>query len=207
MIKIFITDDHPIVRDGLISILEAQEDFMIVGEASNGPETIARLEKDPADILFLDLAMPEMDGVKVIEALREKDIPTKVIVFTVFDSDERIIQAVKAGAKGYLLKGAKRQEIFAAIRTVHEGGSLVQPLVISKLFQHISGETNPLTQRELEVLSHVAEGLSNKQIGERLFISERTVKFHVSAILGKLGAQNRTDAVRLAREQGLIDLS
>ena len=126
-IQIFVVDDHPVVREGLIAVLETQEEFSIVGEASNGAEALPQvLEKSP-DILFLDLAMPEMDGVQLIEALQAKGNATKVIIFTIFDTDERIMGAIKAGAKGYLLKGASRKEIFDAVRIVHAGGSLLQP--------------------------------------------------------------------------------
>ncbi len=206
-IKILIADDHPVVRDGLIAVLETQDDFEIVGEASNGNEVLEMLSKSEADILFLDLAMPEMDGVETIRALQKLGSNTKVIVFTVFDTDERIISAIKAGAKGYLLKGASRKEIFNAIRVVHSGGSLLQPSIASKLMQHISQEVDPLSSRELEVLKLLSKGLKNSKIAEELFISERTVKFHVSAILNKLDVQNRTEAVQLAVKRGIIDLS
>ncbi len=134
----------------------------------------------------------------------------RVIVFTAFDTDERIVKAVQAGAQGYLLKGVPRDEIFNAIRVVHAGGALLQPVVASKLLRQVSRdaqpEPDPLTGRELEVLRLMAQGQMNKEIAAALVISERTVKFHVSAILSKLGAGNRTEAVRLAAQQGLIDL-
>jgi DNA-binding NarL/FixJ family response regulator len=206
-IKILIADDHPVVRDGLIAVLETQDDFEIVGEASNGNEALEMLSKTEIDILFLDLAMPEKDGVEVIQDLQKLNSNTKVIVFTVFDTDERIINAVKAGAKGYLLKGASRKEIFNAIRVVYSGGSLLQPSIASKLMQHISQENDPLSQREMEVLKLLSKGLKNSEIANELFISERTVKFHVSAILNKLDVQNRTEAVQLAVKRGIIDLS
>lgn len=206
-IKIFVTDDHPVVREGLIAVLETQDEFSIVGEASNGAEALPLLLEKEVDILFLDLAMPQMDGVQLIEALQAKGSSTKVIIFTIFDTDERIISAIKAGAKGYLLKGASRQEIFDAVRTVHAGGSLLQPAVATKLFQHISQDITPLTPRELEVLKALSKGAKNSEIATALFISERTVKFHVSAILSKLNVQNRTEAVQVGIKRGLIDLS
>jgi len=206
-IKILIADDHPVVRDGLIAVLETQDDFEILGEASNGNEILEIISKTEADILFLDLAMPEKDGVEVIQDLQKLNSNIKVIVFTVFDTDERIINAIKAGAKGYLLKGASRKEIFNAIRVVHGGGSLLQPAIASKLMQHISQENDPLSKRELEVLKIISKGLKNSEIASELFISERTVKFHVSAILSKLDVQNRTEAVQLAVKRGIIDLS
>lgn len=205
-IHILVVDDHPIVREGLIAVLETQDDFTVVGEASNGVEALQKVQELTVDILLLDLAMPELDGVGVIEGLAKRKHPARVIVFTVFDTDERILSAIKAGAKGYLLKGAARAEIFQAVRTVHGGGSLLQPLVAEKLFKHMQGDPIALTPRELEVLKALAEGGSNKALAEALFISERTVKFHVSAILSKLGAANRTEAVQIAVRQGLIEL-
>ncbi len=206
-IKIFVADDHPIVREGLVAVLETQADFEIVGEAADGQQVIEKVLETEADILFLDLAMPHKDGVQVIEFLQQHNSPIKVIIFTVFDTDERIITAIKAGAKGYLLKGASRQEIFNAVRVVSQGGSLLQPAIASKVFQHISQEVAALSPREMEVLKLLSRGLKNSTVAQELFISERTVKFHVSAILSKLGVKNRTEAVQLAVKRGLIDLS
>ena len=137
-IKIFVADDHPVVREGLIAVLEAQPDFVVAGEAADGQEAINKIANSGADVVLLDLSMPHKDGIEVIQHLRTSHSPARVIVFTVFDSDDRIIRAVQAGAKGYLLKGASRQEIFHAIRVVHEGGSLLQPSIASKLVQHLS---------------------------------------------------------------------
>jgi DNA-binding NarL/FixJ family response regulator len=156
--------------------------------------------------------MPELDGVGVLEQLRESGTSVRAIVFTAFDTDERILGAVQAGAQGYLLKGVPRQELFNAIRVVHAGGSLLQPVVASKLLRQVSHQNQQpqlieaLTPREMEVLELVAQGLQNKEIASALVISERTVKFHVSSIMGKLGAGNRTEAVSLAAQQGLIEL-
>lgn len=148
--------------------------------------------------------MPSLDGVEAIRRLAEAGAAAKVLVLTAFDTDERIIAAVRAGAQGYLLKGSPREEIFAAIRAVGAGGALIAPLVASKLLSRVRAADRPdaLTPREREVLALVAEGLPNAAVAERLFISERTVKFHVSSILGKLGARNRTEAVAMARERG-----
>lgn len=206
-IKIFVADDHPIVREGLVAVLETQADFEIVGEAADGQEVTEKIADTDTDILFLDLAMPRKDGVQVIEHLQQQNSPIKVIIFTVFDTDERIITAIKAGAKGYLLKGASRQEIFNAVRVVSQGGSLLQPAIASKVFQHISQEVAALSPREMEVLKLLSKGLKNSTLAQELFISERTVKFHVSAILSKLGVKNRTEAVQLAIKRGIIDLS
>lgn len=205
-IRIFVVDDHLVVREGLIALLETQDDFQVVGEAGNGQDTLSRLKEVSADILFLDLGMPGMDGVAIINQLKAQKADIKIIVFTVYDTDDRIMSAIKAGAQGYLLKGAAREEIYQAIRIVHAGGSLLQPIVASKLFNHLSNEVEKLSLREIEVLQHVAKGLTNLEIGEKLFITERTVKFHVSTILQKLQASNRTEAVQIAVQKGIIGM-
>jgi DNA-binding NarL/FixJ family response regulator len=209
-INILIADDHPVVRDGLVAILTTQTDFEVVGEAGNGTEAVAQVQALQPDVLLLDLEMPVLDGVGVLRRLREQQVQVRTIVFTAFDTDERILTAVQAGAQGYLLKGVPRQELFNAIRIVHGGGSLLQPIVASKLLQRVSQEPvpplEPLTPREEEVLDLLAQGLQNKEIAQKLIISERTVKFHVSAILGKLDAGNRTEAVAIAAQRGLISM-
>jgi DNA-binding NarL/FixJ family response regulator len=211
-IKILVADDHPVVRDGLVAILGTQPNFRVVAEAQNGREVIALAQENQPEIILLDLEMPEMDGVEVLRAMQAENIPGRVIVFTAFDTDERILAAVQAGAQGYLLKGAPREELFNAIRIVHQGGSLLQPVVASKLLRQVSNRPEdepllePLTPREQEVLDLLAQGMQNKEIAALLVISERTVKFHVSSILGKLGAGNRTEAVTIAVQQGLITI-
>lgn len=212
-IRILIVDDHPIVRDGLVAILSTQPDFAVVGESGDGAEAI-RISRDlKPDVVLLDLEMPEMDGVEALQQMRKVCPAVRVIVLTAFDTDERIVGAVRAGAQGYLLKGTPREEIFRAIRVVSKGGSLLEPLVASKLIHHLESGAkqlnNPheaLTEREREVLSLLAQGRTNKEIAASLVISERTVKFHVSSILAKLGVGNRTEAVTLAAQQGLVQL-
>lgn len=230
MIRILLADDHPIVREGLRAVLETQADFEVVGtpqQAANGDEALRLALELRPDILLLDLEMPMMDGVETIRVLRqqasagqrlgENGLP-RVIVFTAFDNDERIIAALAAGANGYLLKGAPREDIFHAIRVTMQGGSLLQPMVASKLLRHMGEHEGArlsnqpqlpyeaLTERELEVLALLAQGMPNKEIASHLVISERTAKFHVSSIMGKLGATNRTEAVSLAAQKGLITL-
>ncbi len=211
-IRILVVDDHPVVRDGLVAILSTQSDFEVIGEANNGRETLELAPTLEPDVILLDLEMPEIDGVETIQRLRSECPNARVIVFTAFDTDDRILGAVQAGAQGYLLKGVPREEIFNAVRVVHSGGSLLQPIVASKLLRQVSQEkdptppNDPLTPRELDVLLLLAQGLQNKEIALELVISERTVKFHVSSILSKLGAGNRTEAVTLAAQQGIIDL-
>jgi DNA-binding NarL/FixJ family response regulator len=231
VIRILVVDDHPIVRDGLRAVLSTEPDLQVAGEAGDGAEALRRIEELHPDVLLLDLAMPQLDGVGVLQELRRRGIALPVIVFTAFDTDERIVDAVRAGARGYMLKGAPRNELFAAIRIVYSGGSLLQPIVATRLIEHIQGGrtsssnssadssadtdgsrrpsthapmVEALSSRELEVLYLLAEGQTNRQIAERLFITERTVKFHVSAILAKLGAGNRTEAVALASQRGLL---
>jgi DNA-binding NarL/FixJ family response regulator len=210
-IKLLIVDDHPVVRDGLLAILSTQPDFEVVGEAGNGRQAITLVTTLNPDVMLLDLEMPEMDGVETLKRIRATHPEARVIVFTAFDTDERILTAVQAGAQGYLLKGVPRHELFNAIRVVHGGGSLLQPVIASKLLRRVSQEpdtaVSSLTPRELEVLEQLARGLQNKEIAAELVISERTVKFHVSAILSKLDAGNRTEAVAVAAQRGLIKIS
>ncbi len=210
VIRILVADDHPIVRDGLIAILSTQPDFEVVGKAGTGTEAVQGAESLKPDVLLLDLEMPEMDGVETLRRLREIGSPVRAIVFTAFDTDERIVGAVQAGAQGYLLKGVPREEIFNAIRVVHAGGSLLQPVVASKLLRQViqdQGEhPDALTPREQSVLQLLAQGLQNKEIANELVITERTVKFYVSSILSKLGAGNRTEAVTIAVQRGLVKL-
>jgi DNA-binding NarL/FixJ family response regulator len=206
-IRILVADDHPMLREGLVAVLGTQPDFDVIGEAANGSEVVRLAQTLRPDVILLDLEMPEVDGVSALERLRNIGSEARSIVFTAYDTDERILGAVRAGARGYLLKGASRGEIFDAVRTVHSGGSLLQPDVTARLLDHMRHEREqpePLTPRELEVLELISQGLQNSEIAERLFVTERTVKFHVSSILAKLGADNRTEAVSLAARQGLI---
>jgi DNA-binding NarL/FixJ family response regulator len=205
-IRILVADDHPMLREGLVTVLSTQPDFDVVGEATDGSEVVRLAETLLPDVILLDLEMPGMDGVVALERLRESGSEARTVVFTAYDTDERILGSLRAGARGYLLKGASRTELFDAVRTVHSGGSLLQPLVTGRLLDHMHApEPDPLTPRELEVLALLARGLPNKEIADSLYIGERTVKFHVSSILAKLDAGNRTEAARIAISRGLIE--
>lgn len=208
VVRILVADDHPVVRDGLVAMLTTQTDFRVVGQASTGREVVANIEIARPDVLLLDLEMPDLDGVEALRQVTAEHPEVKVLVFTAFDDDERIVSAVQAGAQGYLLKGSPRDEVFDAIRVISQGGSLLQPVVASKLMRHVSsqGVRSRLTARELEALDLLANGMTNKEIAAELVITVRTVKFHVSSILRKLEAGNRTEAVRIAAERGIIDL-
>ena len=216
MVRIMLADDHPIVREGLRALLETQPDFEVIAESANGDETVRLVLKFQPDMLLLDLEMPVMDGVETIRRLCQFSHHPRIIVFTAFDDDERIIHAIQAGADGYLLKDRPREEIFKAIRITIEGGSILQPVVASKLLRHVGLQQKEqeaqqfpleeLTERELEVLLLLAKGMPNKEIAAQLVISERTAKFHVSSIMSKLGATNRTEAVARAAQRGLIRL-
>lgn len=207
-VRILVADDHPMLREGLVAVLVTQTDLEVVGEARDGEETVRLAESLEPDLILLDLEMPGMDGVEVLENLRDAGSTSRAVVFTAYDTDERILGALRAGARGYLLKGASRQEIFDAIHTVHSGGSLLQPLVTSRLLDRMKApETEDLTPRESEVLTLLAKGFSNRKISEELFITERTVKFHVSSLIHKLGVENRTETVTVAAQRGLIHLT
>lgn len=213
-VRLLICDDHPVVRDGLRAVLGTRDEFVVVAEVSNGREMVAAANQLQPDIVLLDLEMPEMDGVEALRLLRTSQPAARVLVFTAYDTDERILGAIQAGALGYLLKGAPRETLFHAIHTVAAGGSLLQGAVQSRLMNTLRAQAEAsqseslesLTAREADVLRLMAEGKTNKEIASALRIAERTVKFHATAIMGKLGATNRTEAVRRAAQRGWVDL-
>ncbi|MGH9173413.1 MAG: response regulator [Vicinamibacterales bacterium] len=213
MIDILVVDDHPIVREGLVAILESQADFNVVAEAGNGSEALDLYKRHAPSVVMMDLQMPGTDGVAGIQNIRGHDPDARIVVLTAYDTDERILQAVQAGARGYLLKGAPREDIFRAVRVVNMGGSLLEPAVAGKLLTHVGGimrgenKEDELTSRELDVLRLMSKGLRNKEIATELFITERTVKFHANSIYQKLDVNGRTEAVSRAIQRGLVTLA
>jgi DNA-binding NarL/FixJ family response regulator len=208
MIRLVLVDDHPIVRQGLTSALEDEADFQVVGAAGSAEEAIAVVPRLRPDVVLLDLELPGLGGVEAIPRLIEASPPTKVLIFTAYDTDERVIGALRAGARGYLLKGASVADIARAIRDVASGGSALEPRVAAKVVATVRTHraADHLTDREREVLRLIAQGLPSKQIARALNISERTVKFHTASLLHKLGAENRAQAVALATQRGLLEL-
>ena len=207
MIRVLVVDDHPIVRQGLVSVLGDEDDLEVVGEAGSGREAVARVQRLQPDVVLLDLEMPDLDGVAAIPQLLALRPGLGILVFTAYVTDERVLGAVRAGARGYLLKGASAEEIARGIRSVNAGGSYLEPRVTSKLIAEVSSPRRSalvLSAREKEVLRLVADGLPTKQISASLSITERTVKFHVNSIFRKLGADNRAQAVALAAQRGLL---
>ena len=203
-ICILIADDHSVVREGLVSLVKRKSDMTVVAEASNGREAVDLWKEHRPDVTLLDLRMPELDGVGAIKEIRELDEGAHIIVLTTFDGDEDIYRAIKAGAKGYLLKDTAREALMESIRRVHAGETCIPPALAAKLADRVSGEA--LSAREIEVLQRIAAGKSNKEIGAELFISEGTVKTHVKSIFSKLDVVSRTEAVATATRRGLIRL-
>lgn len=203
-IQILISDDHPVVREGLAALINRRPDMRVVAEAGNGREAVDAFLRLRPDVALMDLRMPQMDGVQAISAIREAAPDARIIVLTTYDSDEDIYRALRAGAKAYLLKDARREELLDCIRTVYEGRSWIPAAVATKLASRVGA--SELTPRELEVLRLMVAGKSNKEIGAILFVAEGTVKVHVSHIMEKLGTTGRTEAVSVALKRGLIHL-
>jgi len=206
-IRLLIADDHPVVRAGLQGMFASQGDFEVVGEASNGADAVALTESLLPDVVIMDMRMGRLDGPTAIEQIRKQFPTLPVLVLTTYDSNADILRAIEAGATGYLLKDTPREDLFAAIRTVSQGKSALAPEVATRLIrqmQRSAGES--LSERELEVLTLVARGASNKEAARNLHISEATIKSHLIRIFNKLGVADRTSAVTTALERGLLRL-
>ncbi|GAB4370841.1 MAG: response regulator transcription factor [Elainellaceae cyanobacterium] len=203
-IRILIADDHPIVRQGLVSILEEEPDMAIVGEANHGQEAVELFRQHQPDIALLDLRMPRMSGVEAIAAIREEFPKACIIMLTIYDTDEDIYQGLRAGAKAYLLKDTPCNEILEVIRAVYEGQRYIPLPISDKYIARI--ERRELSARERQVLEGIAAGKNNRDIGSELGITEHTVKFHANNLLDKLGAVDRTQAVVMALRQGILHL-
>jgi two-component system NarL family response regulator len=202
-ITIVIADDHPVVREGLVAILKSQKDIKVVAEATNGEEALELCDRHLPDVLLLDLRMPKKDGLQVISELTARKLARpRVIVMTTYESEEDIRRALKAGAKGYMVKGTDPQQIRESVRRVAAGEALVPPNIAAKLAESMARPE--LSEREHQVLRYVANGRSNKEISKILCISENTVKAHMKSILTKLDAIGRTEAIAIAIKRGLI---
>ena len=204
-IRLLIADDHPVVRDGLSGMFAADPDFLVVGEAADGSQALRVADAVKPDVILMDLRMPGMDGVTAIAELGRRGNPARVLVLTTYDTDSYVLPAIEAGATGYLLKDAPRDELLRAVRAAAAGQSVLAPSVATRLMSRVR-EPSPevLSQRELEVLSLVASGSTNRETAARLFISEATVKTHLLHIYAKLGVTDRAAAVAEAFNRGLL---
>ena len=204
-IRILIVDDHPVVQAGLSSMLATHEEVEVIGSASSGDEALMMVQQDMPDILLLDLRMPGMNGIDTLHALKEMKASAKAIILTSFETDENIYRAVQAGAQGYLLKNTSQRQMLEAIAIVHAGKRYIPSQIAARLAERMLRSN--LTARESEILEMLAKGLTNKQIGSALTISENTVRNHVNSIMEKLEVSDRTEAVAVAIQQGIIQIS
>jgi two-component system, NarL family, response regulator LiaR len=210
-ISVLIVDDHPIVRQGLRTLLELQDDLVVAGEAENGKAAVALAARLKPDVVLMDLVMPEMDGITATRQISDLKQATRVIALTSFVEDEKVIPAIQAGAVSFLLKDVKPNDLLEAVRAAYRGEARLHPHVMRKLMNMVSAPAPAaaqteldLTNREIDVLRLVAEGMSNREIGEKLVISEKTVKTHISSLLSKLGQEDRTRLAIYAIKKGLV---
>jgi DNA-binding NarL/FixJ family response regulator len=203
-IRVLSVDDHPLLREGIGALVNAQPDMQLVAQAATGREAVEQYRAQRPDITLMDLRLPDMSGVDALAAIRAEFPEARIVMLTTFEGDVEIQRALAAGARGYLLKSLPPAELIEAIRHVHAGRKRIPNDVAAQLAEHAGEET--LTPREIEVLRHIAEGNRNKDVADRLFISEETVKVHVKHVMDKLGASDRTEAVAIAIRRGIIQL-
>lgn len=203
-IRVFSVDDHPLLREGIGALVNNQPDMVLVGEAATGAEAIQLFKQHVPDVTLMDLRLPDMSGIDTLIAIRTEFPEARIIMLTTFEGDVEIQRALQAGARGYLLKNMPPSELLDVIRQVHAGKKRIPPAIASQLAEHMTDET--LTVREIEVLREVAEGKRNRNIAEKLSISEETVKVHIKHIMEKLGAADRTQAVAIGVRRGIIQL-
>lgn len=215
LLRVFLADDQSLVRSGFKMLIDAEDDMEVVGEANDGAAAVAALTAQPADVVLMDIRMPEMDGVQATQQIVQADLPTKVLVLTTFDLDEYVFSALKAGASGFMLKDAHPDDLLSAIRAVAAGDSVVAPSATRRLLEQVvpklsntPGRSDPrlevLTDREREVLVEIAHGSTNAEIAANLFMAEGTVKTHIGRLLSKLQARDRVNLVLIAFETGLV---
>lgn len=203
-IRVFCVDDHPLLREGIATIINNQPDMLLVAEAATGCEAIQKYGEHQPDVTLMDLRLPDMSGIDALIAIRAEYPEARIVMLTTFEGDVEVQRALTAGARGYLLKSMPPKELVESIRQVHAGKKRIPPELAAQLAEHLGDES--LTEREVEVLRHVAGGNRNRDIAEQLFISEETVKVHVKHIMEKLGASDRTQAVAIAVRRGIIQL-
>ena len=204
VIRVLSVDDHALLREGIAGLFGSESDMELVAEAANGREAVEAFRKHRPDVTLMDLQMPEMNGLDAIGAIRAEFPDARIVVLTTYAGDVQIVRALKAGARGYLLKGLLRKELLETIRAVHAGQKRLPPEVAGEIAEHATDDA--LTSREIEILKRIAHGNGNKEIGAQLSLTEETIKSHVKNILAKLGAHDRTHAVTIGLKRGIIEL-
>ncbi len=203
-IRVFCVDDHPLLREGIATLINNQPDMVVVAQASTAKEAIDGFRQHRPDVVLMDIRLPDMSGIDAMSAIRQEFEDARIVMLTTSEGDVEIQRALEAGARGYMLKSMPPKEVVEAVRQVHAGKKRIPPQIAAHLAEHYSDEA--ITAREIEVLLHIAGGNRNRDIAEKLFISEETVKVHIKHIMEKLGASDRTQAVSIALRRGIIHL-